>query len=515
MFEECDFEDIDDMVNDAMENVEGDTVNAGGAVNTANTGVSVPSASVTTVGVSISTAEPRTPPTTTTTAFEDEDLTIAQTLVKMRTQKDKEKGVAFRDVEESTRSTIILPTINPKDKAQRLFEEEQAQFEREQRIARKRVAEQEVKDAVMIEKMKDIQASMDADVLLAERFQQKEREQFTIQEKSRMLVEMIAKRKRFFATQRAAKQRSKPPTKAQMRNKMCTYLKIKLVQSTNQLKEDSGRKDDRYEYIKQAGSTKKRAGSKLKPKSPKKLKVMKEQESAMDDQEKEELRLCLKIVQDEDRVINYETLAMKSPIIDWESQLLGKFDRQDLFDLHRLVMKRFESVALEGYDLILWGDLKTMIEPNEEDEVWRNQQEWSVIRWKLYECCGVHTLLMDGSLVSINMLVEKKYPLTKEMLTRMLNSRLEADLESTMGLFELIHIHQGFWEPNFSGLTNSEVIVNGDSVSHIASASTGAEGPIPPKTTKQKLERKNELKAKRTLMLAIPNEYLLKFHACK
>ncbi|GJU45953.1 hypothetical protein Tco_1203219, partial [Tanacetum coccineum] len=72
-----DFDDIDDMVNEAMKNVEGDTVNAGGAVNTATTGVSAASASVTTTGVSI-----------TTTAFEDEDLTIAQTLVKMRSQKD-------------------------------------------------------------------------------------------------------------------------------------------------------------------------------------------------------------------------------------------------------------------------------------------------------------------------------------------------------------------------------------------------------------------------------------------
>ncbi|GJU60316.1 hypothetical protein Tco_1238082 [Tanacetum coccineum] len=60
-----------------------------------------------------------------------------------------------------------------------------------------------------------------------------------------------------------------------------------------------------------------------------------------------------------------------------------------------------------------------------------------------------------------------------------------------------------------------EVIVNGDSVSPVASASIGAEGPIPPKTTKQKLARKNELKAKSTLMLAIPDEHLLKFHACK
>nr|GEV29136.1 hypothetical protein [Tanacetum cinerariifolium] len=36
----------------------------------------------------------------------------------------------------------------------------------------------------------------------------------------------------------------------------------------------------------------------------------------------------------------------------------------------------------------------------------------------------------DDTLASINMLVEKKYPLTKEMLARMLNLRLEADLES-------------------------------------------------------------------------------------
>ncbi|GKB00659.1 hypothetical protein Tco_0828652 [Tanacetum coccineum] len=60
-----------------------------------------------------------------------------------------------------------------------------------------------------------------------------------------------------------------------------------------------------------------------------------------------------------------------------------------------------------------------------------------------------------------------------------------------------------------------EVIVNGDSVSLIASASASADGPIPPKTAEQKLARKNELKVKITLMLAIPDEHLLKFHTCK
>ncbi|GJZ64521.1 hypothetical protein Tco_0620942 [Tanacetum coccineum] len=48
-----------------------------------------------------------------------------------------------------------------------------------------------------------------------------------------------------------------------------------------------------------------------------------------------------------------------------------------------------------------------------------------------------------------------------------------------------------------------------------AAASASAEGPIPPKTAEQKLSRKNELKAKSTMLLAIPDEHLLKFHGIK
>ncbi|GJV30794.1 hypothetical protein Tco_1391194 [Tanacetum coccineum] len=59
-----------------------------------------------------------------------------------------------------------------------------------------------------------------------------------------------------------------------------------------------------------------------------------------------------------------------------------------------------------------------------------------------------------------------------------------------------------------------EVIVNGDAPA-IASAGAGTEGPIPPKTANQKLARKNELKAKSTLLLAIPDEHLLKFYGIK
>ncbi|GKB10385.1 hypothetical protein Tco_0844308 [Tanacetum coccineum] len=66
----------------------------------------------------------------------------------------------------------------------------------------------------------------------------------------------------------------------------------------------------------------------------------------------------------------------------------------------------------------------------------------------------------------------------------------------------LTHIDYALWE----------VIVNGDAPA-ITSAST--EGPIPSKTVEQKLARKNELKAKSTLLLAIPDEHLFKFHGIK
>nr|GEW64463.1 hypothetical protein [Tanacetum cinerariifolium] len=60
-----------------------------------------------------------------------------------------------------------------------------------------------------------------------------------------------------------------------------------------------------------------------------------------------------------------------------------------------------------------------------------------------------------------------------------------------------------------------EVIVNCDAPTSIASVSGGAEAALPPKTTKQNIERMNELKAKSTLLLAILDEHLLKFYRIK
>ncbi|GJS73169.1 hypothetical protein Tco_0706010 [Tanacetum coccineum] len=100
---------------------------------------------------------------------------------------------------------------------------------------------------------------------------------------------------------------------------------------------------------------------------------------------------------------------------------------RSLIDMIWWIFERFEDNTPEGYNLMLWGDLKVMFKPNAEDEIWSNQQDWTLISWKLYENCRVHTLLMDRTLTCFNMLVEKRYPLIKEMLEKMLNKKLEAE----------------------------------------------------------------------------------------
>ncbi|GJS44751.1 hypothetical protein Tco_0594872 [Tanacetum coccineum] len=60
---------------------------------------------------------------------------------------------------------------------------------------------------------------------LQEELQAQEQEEMTIEERSKMFVELMDKRKKHFARLKAEEQRRKPPTKAQKRSQMSTYLK--------------------------------------------------------------------------------------------------------------------------------------------------------------------------------------------------------------------------------------------------------------------------------------------------
>ncbi|GJR02289.1 putative ribonuclease H-like domain-containing protein [Tanacetum coccineum] len=167
------------------------------------------------------------------------------------------------------------------------------------------------------------------------------------------------------------------------------------------------------------------------------------------EKEKEDLKMWLTVVPDEEAIIDPEVLHIRYPIVDWESQSLGDMHVYKIIraDGNTIYHKTFESM-LRKSDRQDLGDLKTMFEPDADDEVWRDQQELNLISWKLYENCRVHTLLLDGTMISFHMLVEKKYPFTKEILKKMLNWKLEAEAESTMA-FELLKFVKSQIEDQF------------------------------------------------------------------
>ncbi|GJT25210.1 uncharacterized mitochondrial protein-like protein [Tanacetum coccineum] len=154
--------------------------------------VTTASAPVTIVGVSVSTVDPSTPPTT-TTSIEDEDLTITQTLIKMKSEKSKAKGVTMQEPSESgTRVRVPPLQIDPKDKGKaKMVKPEkpkkkkdqieydadvaqtlQAELDKEARLKRER--EEEASKAVNIAEWDDVQAMMDADYELAVKLQAEE-----------------------------------------------------------------------------------------------------------------------------------------------------------------------------------------------------------------------------------------------------------------------------------------------------------------------------------------------------
>ncbi|GJR99464.1 hypothetical protein Tco_0315973 [Tanacetum coccineum] len=395
--------------------------------------VTTASAPITTAGVSVSTAEPSTPPTT-TILIEDEDLTIAQTLMKMRSVKSKEKskekgvssetattttrGVTMQEPSESgTRKIVPPPQHDPKDKGKAkmikpekpLKKKDQIKFDEEMA---KRLAE-------------ELQAELEeerADYELAQSLQAEEQRELTIEERSELFVKLMDKRKKHFAKLRAKEIIRKPPTKAQKRNQMCTYLKNMANYKHSQLKNKSFEEiqmlfDNTIKWVDsfvpmdskvvkgskiQAEGSKKRTRKELDEESVKR-------QNLEDDAEKAEFKACLEIVLDDDSAVNVESLAIKYPITF--SAMLDDFDRQDVLDQYRLVKERFETTSLEGYDRLIWGDLLTLFEP-------------------------IHLLLMDTR-ITIHMMLEKKYPITQEMLSRMLSGKLEVDHECEMS-YELL-----------------------------------------------------------------------------
>ncbi|GKD43596.1 hypothetical protein Tco_1268241 [Tanacetum coccineum] len=120
----------------------------------------------------------------------------------------------------------------------------------------------------------------------------------------------------------------------------------------------------------------KRAGEKQCEESTKRQKIE-------DDVEKEEVKAYLDLVPREEFAMEIDSLATKTDGSSKNdkifSEMLDDFDKQDVLELHRLVKARYMTSSPEGYELMFWGDLKILFEPDKEDEVWRNQHEYNLI----------------------------------------------------------------------------------------------------------------------------------------
>ncbi|GJZ07189.1 hypothetical protein Tco_0540982 [Tanacetum coccineum] len=287
--------------------------------------------------------------------------------------------------------------------------------------------------------------------------QAQEQEELTDEEKARLFVQFLEQRRKHFAAKRAEEKRNRPPIRAQQRSFMCTYLKNmegwkpkdlknksfsniqelfdKAMKRVNTFVDMDTELVEGSEVRVEGSETRtegsfKRAGEDLQQESIKKQKVD-------DDNETAELQRLIEVVLDKEKVaIDAIPLVTKPPsIVDYKihkegkktyyqiiradgsskmylvfSHMLKSFDREDLETLRKLVKAKHGSTRPEeGYERVLWGDLKTMFDPHVKDQVWMNQHDYRVLDWKLYDSCGVHSLRKKN--VHIHMLVEKRYPL--------------------------------------------------------------------------------------------------------
>ncbi|GJX75265.1 hypothetical protein Tco_0313860 [Tanacetum coccineum] len=154
--------------------------------------------------------------------------------------------------------------------------------------------------------------------------------------------------------------------------------------------------EEREEVVKEPGAKRKKS---IPRKSTRKRQKMEE------DSEKEELKEFLDIIPREEVPIEVESISTNgdgsSKNYKIFTEMLGDFDRHDVEELYRLVKERYRASRPEG--------------------------------WSLYDLCGIHMLLMENGM-AIHMLTEKKYPLSQEMLSKMLKKRLEVDHESSQAI---------------------------------------------------------------------------------
>nr|GEW00218.1 hypothetical protein [Tanacetum cinerariifolium] len=133
--------------------------------------------------------------------------------------------------------------------------------------------------------------------------------------------------------------------------------------------------------------------------------------------------------------MHIEALQIKYPIIDWEIYI----------EESRMYWKIIRVEPTKDKEREIWVELKRLLEPDTNDELWESQKHIHDITWRLYDTCGVHHVCTkDG--VDIYMLVEREYPLSRGVLTQMLGAKLlvEQDNDISRELLRKIFMQEFF-----------------------------------------------------------------------
>ncbi|GJY15697.1 hypothetical protein Tco_0386119 [Tanacetum coccineum] len=377
-----------------------------------------------------------------------EEITLAQTLIQIKaakpkvvtpaatittTTRPKAKGAVVQEPSEFRVPQEAQPSIS-KDKGKGIMMEP----ETKQKLARK---QEEEANIALIESWENTQAMMEADRLLVERLQSKEREELTDEEKGKLFMELMEKRRKHFTAFRAQEKRNKPPTKTQKRTQMSTYLKHMGGYTYKQLK---GKSFDEIQKLfdkeikrvntfmamgseVQESKEKKVEGSEETAKSIRKKMLGRKRAGKVQHQESSK-KQRMEEDKESDELIRADRSSKRySSMI----RMLQGIDKEDLEALWGIVKTKYSDIRPEDeFKRVLWGDLKVMFEPDKRSDVWRILQGYGVTIWKLIDSFGVYFVRFDN--VHIFILVEKRYPLIPITITNMLNKKLQTDHQNEM-----------------------------------------------------------------------------------
>ncbi|GKD99084.1 hypothetical protein Tco_1382981, partial [Tanacetum coccineum] len=240
--------------------------------------------------------EPSVPVSATSTKVSAATTTTTATIPTSR------KGIIITELGTSTTTTTIssqLSQAKVQDKGKGILL--QAKFDEEERLAR----EKDEANIALTEEWYDIQAKVEADYQLAQRLQAQEQEELTSEEKARLFIQFLEQRRKHFAAKRAEGKRNKPPTQAQQRKIMCTYLKNMVGKKPKDLKNKS------FDSIQKMFD---RAFKRVNTFVDFRIDLV--EDEVDDDQETTKIKELMKIVSDEEEVaIDAIPLATKPPSI--------------------------------------------------------------------------------------------------------------------------------------------------------------------------------------------------------